>query len=237
MFKRCLVVLFLATPLLAQTFEQDVRTLAAPEMEGRGLGTKGIIKAGAYIESRLKAIGLQPAFGKSYAQPFAVKIGVELGANNHIDGVASDDWTPLGFSSSGDIHAPIVFVGYGISAPPLNYDDFAGVDVKGKVALMLRYEPQEKDDNSPFDGRKPSRWSAMRYKALQARERGAVAVIFSTGPLQDEGKDKIPPLVNDGPESRSEEHTSELQSHRHTRCRCDWSSDVCSSDLLSCSAI
>ncbi|HJW94754.1 MAG TPA: M28 family peptidase [Thermoanaerobaculia bacterium] len=194
--KRCLLLLLLATPLFAQTFEQDVRTLAAPEMEGRGLGTKGILKAGDYIESRLKAIGLQVT-----KQPFPVKTGVALGANNHLDGLSNDDWTPLGFSSSGDIHAPIVFAGYGISAPPLNYDDFAGVDVKGKVALMLRYEPQEKDDNSPFDGRKPSRWSALRYKAMQARERGAVAVIFVTGPLQDEKRDGIPMLKNDGPQS------------------------------------
>src|SRR4051795_6499953 len=194
--KRCLLLLLLATPLFAQTFEQDVRTLAAPEMEGRGLGTKGILKAGDYIESRLKAIGLQVT-----KQPFPVKTGVALGANNHLDGLSNDDWTPLGFSSSGDIHAPIVFAGYGISAPPLNYDDFAGVDVKGKVALMLRYEPQEKDDNSPFDGRRPSRWSAMRYKVLQARERGAAAVVFVTGPRQAGGKDRAPPLTNDGPES------------------------------------
>jgi Tol biopolymer transport system component len=130
-----------------------------------------------------------------------VKTGVALGANNHIDGITTEDWTPLGFSSSGDIQAPLVFAGYGISAPPLNYDDFAGLDVKGKVVLMLRYEPQEKDDNSPFDGRKPSRWSAMRYKTLQARERGAVAVIFVTGPLQDENRNGIPILKNDGPQS------------------------------------
>src|SRR5258706_6917207 len=75
------------------------------------------------------------------------------------------------------------------------------MEVRGKVLLMRRYEPQEKDDNSKFDGRKPSRWSAMRYKVLKARERGAVAVIFTIGPIQDEGKDKVPPLVNDGPES------------------------------------
>src|SRR2546423_15543942 len=73
--------------------------------------------------------------------------------------------------------------------------------LKGKVALVVRYEPQEKDDNSPFDGRKPSRWSAMRYKTLQARERGAVAVIFVTGPLQDENRNGIPILKNDGPQS------------------------------------
>jgi len=199
--KRCLLLLLLSTSAFAQTFESDVRTLAAPEMEGRGLGTKGIVKAGAYIESRLKALGLKPAFDKSYKQTFPVKTGVALGANNHIDGLSNDDWTPLGFSSSGDIKAPLVFAGYGISAPPLNYDDFAGIDVKGKVVLMLRYEPQEKDDNSPFDGRKPSRWSAMRYKTLQARERGAIAVIFATGPLQDEKRDGIPTLKNDGPQS------------------------------------
>src|ERR1051326_4131966 len=73
--------------------------------------------------------------------------------------------------------------------------------LKGKVALMLRYEPQERDDKSPFDGKRPSRWSALRYKALQARERGAIAVVVVTGPQQDEAKDKLPALANDGPES------------------------------------
>jgi aminopeptidase YwaD len=202
--KRFLPILLLATTALAQTtaqIEKDVRTLADPKMEGRGLGTKGLGLAADYIESRLRALGLKPAFGKSYRQAFPVKTGVSLGANNRLDGVAKDDWTPLGFSSAGKFAGEVAFVGYGITAPDLKYDDFAGVDLKGKVALMLRYEPQEKDDASPFDGRKPSRWSAMRYKTLQARERGAVAVVFVTGPLQDEGKDKIPPLANDGPES------------------------------------
>lgn len=73
--------------------------------------------------------------------------------------------------------------------------------MRGKVALMLRYEPQEKDSSSRFDGKKPSRWSALRYKVLRAREGGAAAILFVTGPLQDEGKDRIPVLRNDGPES------------------------------------
>jgi Tol biopolymer transport system component len=198
------ILLLVATAASAQTaaqIEKDIRTLAAPNMEGRGLGTKGIKLAADYLESRVRALGLQPAFGASYRQPFPVKIGVTLGKSNRLDGVAADDWAPLGFSSSATFAGPVAFVGYGISAPPLGYDDFAGIDLKGKVALMLRYEPQEKDEHSPFDGRKPSRWSAMRYKVLQARERGAVAVVFVTGPLQDEGKDKVPPLTNDGPES------------------------------------
>ena len=194
----------LALTLHAQTpVETHIRTLAADEMEGRGLGTKGLAKAADYIEKELRASGLQPAFGggKSYRQGFPVKTGVASGANNRIEGLKADDWTPLGFSSPGRFAGQIAFVGYGIDAPALSYRDYEGIDLKGKVALMLRYEPQERDDQSIFEGRKPSRWSAMRYKAMQARERGAVAVVFVTGPLQDEAKDKLPALANDGPES------------------------------------
>src|SRR5476649_2026035 len=144
--------------------ETDIRTLAAPNMEGRGLGTKGIGLAAGYIEQRLRTLGLQPAFGKSYRQPFPVKMGVSLGSGNKLEGVADADWTPLGFSSAGAFSGPLAWVGYGIDATPIGYNDFDGIDLKGKVALMLRYEPQEKDDTSKFDGRKPSRWSAMRYK-------------------------------------------------------------------------
>lgn len=181
--------------------ERHIRTLAADDMEGRGLGTKGIARAAEYIEAQLRAAKLEPAFGKSYRQRFPVKTGVSLGEKNAIEGLANDDWTPLGFSSAGTFSGPIAFVGYGLEAPPLHYRELEGIDLKGKVALMLRYEPQERDEKSPFDGKKPSRWSALRYKALQARERGAIAVVFVTGPLQDEVKDKLPALANDGPES------------------------------------
>jgi Peptidase family M28/PDZ domain/PA domain len=200
--KRFVVACLLALPVTAQSqYEADVHTLAAPTTEGRGLGTNGIKLAASYLESRLRAIGLQPAFGASYRQAFPVKTGVARGARNALTGIDAAGWTPLGFSSSGDVKGRLAFAGYGISAPPLGYDDFAGIDLKGKVAVMLRYEPQEKDEHSPFDGRKPSRWSAMRYKVLQARERGATAVVFVTGPLQDEGRDGIPLLKNDGPQS------------------------------------
>jgi len=194
----------IAFVLLATTqspVETHIRTLSTDAMEGRGLGTKGLDKAADYIEQQLRAAKLAPAFGKSYRQKFPVKIGVALGTNNHVEGLKDDEWTPLGFSSPGSFSGPIAFVGYGIEAAPLNYRELDGIDLKGKVALMLRYEPQERDEKSVFDGKRPSRWSAMRYKAMQARERGAVAVVFVTGPLQDEAKDKIPALANDGPES------------------------------------
>ncbi|MBI2212287.1 MAG: M28 family peptidase [Acidobacteria bacterium] len=183
------------------TFKRYVEYLADDEREGRGLGTKGIGQAAEMIETRLKDAGLAPAFGTSFRQPFRVKTGVESEAGNVLEGIDAESWTALGFSSSGRFSGEIAFVGYGIDAEPIGYRELEGVDLKGKVALILRYEPQERDDASPFDGKRPSRWSAIRYKVLQARERGAVAVIFATGPLQDEGKDKLPALRNDGPES------------------------------------
>lgn len=188
-------------PAAVNALRNDVTVLADDRMEGRGLGTKGIELAGDWIEARLRKIELKPGFGGSYRQQFPVKTGVALGEKNELSGVAREDWTPLAFSSSGKFDGDVVFVGYGIEAPALGYNDYEGVDLKGKVALMLRYEPQERDESSKFDGKKPSRWSAMRYKVLKARERGAVAVVFTTGPIQDEGKDKLPQLINDGPES------------------------------------
>ena len=190
-----------ATSNQQQPIERHVRTLSSDAYEGRGLGTKGLNKAADYIEKELRAAGVQPAFGKSYRQKFPVKTGVSLGQHNTLSGVKPEDWTPLGFSSPGSFSGPVAFVGYGIDAPELLYREYEHLDLKGKVALMLRYEPRERDENSPFDGKRPSRWSALRYKVMKARELGAVAVIFVTGPLQDEGKDKLPALANDGPES------------------------------------
>lgn len=186
---------------LTADFQREVTYLASPQLEGRGLGTHGLDLARTHLAAAMKSAKLKPAFGKSYEQPFDVKIGVQRVDGNVLDGVAESDWTPLAFSSSGEFSGELAFAGYGIDAAPLGYSDLSGVDLKGKVALILRYEPQEKDENSKFDGRRPSRWSALRYKVLQARERGATAVIFVTGPLQDEGGDRVPVLTNDGPES------------------------------------
>jgi Tol biopolymer transport system component len=186
---------------LARKFDADVRTLAADGMEGRGLGTQGLRRAADWIEKRLAGLGLRPAFGGKYRQRFPIKTGVRMLAGNRLSGAGEKDWVPLAFSGSGGFAGELAFVGYGIEAPPVGYQELSGVDLRGKVALMLRYEPQERDEASPFDGRRPSRWSALRYRVLQARERGAAAVVFTTGPLQKDEQDRLPVLRNDGPES------------------------------------
>ena len=79
---------------------------------------------------------------------------------------------------------PIVFAGYGITAknsprlPGLDYDDYAGMDVKGKAVLVLRREPQQHDEKSPFEGKKDSSFATFQHKAVNAMQHGASAVIL-----------------------------------------------------------
>ncbi len=152
----------LATCLLAATtipsvapadparYITDIRILAAPDMEGRGPGTKGIEKASKYIEHRYKSLGLRPAGTQGYLQPFTVTTGAKLRPDNDLvvtDGAQkqplkiNQDYEPISFSASGSFAGPVVFVGYGASAEEFQYDDYAGVDVKDKVVVILRYEP------------------------------------------------------------------------------------------------
>lgn len=186
---------------LESRFRDGVATLADDAMEGRGLGTEGIERAAEFIEGELRELGLEPAFEGGYRQPFEVRTGVVAGPRSRLANVARDDWTPLAMSSPGTFEGELVFAGYGISAPAIGFDELEGLDLDGKVVLMLRYEPQEKDDGSPFAGRRPSRWSSLRYRVHVARERGAVAVVFARGPAQSEGRDPLPDLSESSAES------------------------------------
>ena len=100
--------------------------------------------------------------GKSYLQPFPVTTDAALGKANrfHIteDGHTvtlhcPDDFVPFNFSETGPLAGAVVFAGYGITAPEYSYDDYAGLDVKGKIVLVLRHEPQESDAKSVFEGK------------------------------------------------------------------------------------
>ena len=125
---------------LAPRFARDVAVLASDEMEGRGLGTAGLGRAADWIEKRVRAIGLAPAFPSGYRQAFDVKTGVALEEGNALEGVAIDSWVPLGMSSPGTFAGELAFVGYGIEAPPIGYRELEGIDFHGKVVFVLRYE-------------------------------------------------------------------------------------------------
>jgi len=169
------------------TYLDDVKFLASPEMKGRATGSPELEKAGAFIAGKFREFGLQPADGKSFYQAFPVTTDARLGKANRFHFSESgrttilhfpEDFVPLNFSSAGRLAGPVVFVGYGITAPEYNYDDYQGVDVKGRIVLMWRHEPQEFDEKSVFAGKAYTEHAQFSSKASNAKNHGAAGVIL-----------------------------------------------------------
>jgi hypothetical protein len=168
----------------------DIKALTVPAMEGRGDGTKGLTRAADLLAQRYKSLGLEPAGTNGYLQPFTVITGAKLTGNNHIaqqvgaekkDLKLNQDFVPFSFSASGEASAPVVFAGYGASADEFHYDDYAGIDVSGKIVVLLRYEPAGFAAKSGNQGL--TRHSALITKAINARNHGAKAVVIVNGKL------------------------------------------------------
>jgi hypothetical protein len=176
----------------------DIKSLTAPSMEGRGAGTKGIGRAASMLEKYYKHLGLQPAGTNSYFQPFSVITGAKLKSHNRItvdnagqknDLKLNQDFVPFSFSSSGAAAAPLVFAGFGATAEEFGYDDYAGLDVKDKIVLLLRYEPASFAAKSGNAGL--TRHSQLITKAINARNHGAKAIILVNGKLGDGEEDLL----------------------------------------------
>ena len=173
--------------------------LASDKLDGRRTGTDGANQAARYIAAEFKRLGLKPG-AKAYMQEFPYVAGVDLGKGNSIslkskpDATAmslqvGDDWMPLGFSANGHAEdSPVVFVGYGITAADLKYDDYAGVDVKDKVALAFTGTPDGDNPHGQF-----GRYEDVRWKAIAAKDKGAKAllVIASDNNFKDERLTKL----------------------------------------------
>ncbi|MGC2108336.1 MAG: M28 family peptidase [Candidatus Korobacteraceae bacterium] len=189
---------FSIAPADPHQYLNDIKTLAAPNMEGRGPGTKGLVRASKYIEGHYEALGLQPAGTEGYLQPFTVTTGAKLKADNSFvveDGAQkrplkiNQDYEPISFSASGTFTGPVVFVGYGASADEFQYDDYAGVDVKDKVVVVLRYEPDSFAAKSGNQGM--THHSQLVSKAINARNHGARALVLVNGKLADGEEDSL----------------------------------------------
>ena len=176
----------------------DVKTLASPEMEGRGDGSKGLTRAEHLIEKRYKELHLDPAGVDGYSQPFSVITGARLKDDNRCSALESgsrkdlkveQDFVPFSFSSSGQVDAPLVFAGYGATADEFHYDDYAGFDVKDKIVLVLRYEPAGFAAKSGNHGL--THHSQLITKAINARNHGAKALIVVNGKLGDGEEDLL----------------------------------------------
>ena len=165
----------------------DIKFLASPELRGRASGSPELEKAGGFIAGRFREFGLKPVDGKNYYQAFSVQTASHLGKGNRFHFVEGgkpvslrfpEDFVPFGFSPSAKIAGPLVFAGYGITAPEHQYDDYAGLDVKGKIVVILRHEPQENDEKSAFNGNKLTEHARFASKASNAKMHGAVAVVL-----------------------------------------------------------
>jgi len=164
----------------------DVKYLASPELKGRATGSPELETAARFLARKYRQFGVKPAEGKSYLQSFPVTTDAKLGPRNRFafiengrsTALGAPDFVPISFSSTGKFSGTVVFAGYGITAPEYRYDDYAGLDVKGKIVLVLRHEPQENDEKSVFAGKALTSHSAFTNKAANAKMHGAVAMIL-----------------------------------------------------------
>ncbi len=184
----------------AGTFLEHIKFLASDGLEGRGNGTDGLERAAEYIARRFREAGLEPAgTDGTFFQPFNVVTGVQtlpgqalkLRVGGEEAGYeAGTDYYPVSFTDDGrttpEETLPVVFAGYGISAPTINYDDYAAIDVAGKAVLVFSHEPQETDPQSPFDGRALTRHATLSHKAMAARSRGARLLLILGDPSHED---------------------------------------------------
>ena len=184
----------------AQRYSDHVKFLASPDLEGRGAGTAGLEKAGAYIADQYKRFGLKAVGEKgSFKQSFQVPVSAVAGPNNRLSVSGSNavlatgkDFQPISFSASGKVNAPLAFAGYGATAPEFGYDDYADLDVRNKAVMVLRYEPAH--FAKPGGGRPPryTLHSHLANKAINARNRGASALILVNSGSAKEKDELIP---------------------------------------------
>src|SRR5438094_6937535 len=165
----------------------DLFFLAGDSMRGRLTDTEENRAAADFIRSRFERMGLKAAGpNNSYFQGYNLMTAT-LGDGNALDIIVADgasrhlrsgqDFYPQRISASGRATGDVVFAGFGITAPRLQYDDYNG-DVRGRIVLALDHEPGERDPNSPFDGVVTSEWSTLWRGVLAAQQKGARAVLF-----------------------------------------------------------
>ncbi|KUR72333.1 peptidase M28 [Novosphingobium fuchskuhlense] len=172
----------------------DLTFIASDALQGRMSLQPGDDAAVQWIAAEFAKAGLQPAATDAKGAPSwyqAVPL-IEYRPNPAANaltlriGTSEQSWKSPdiigGFRDDVDITAPLVFAGYGITAPGVSYDDYKGLDVRGKIVLVFEHEPQENDPASRFNGTGNTRHATNRVKALNAQARGALAVLVMAEP-------------------------------------------------------
>ena len=171
-----------------QNIRTHVQFLSSDLLEGRGTGQRGGDIAAAYIATQFALDGLKPAGDNGSYMQRVPMVGIATDPSSTVTLTMSGKPSPLRLnddivamdesqSATSDIDAPLVYVGYGIIAPEYKWNDYKGLDVKGKVLLMLVNEPPSDDDNF-FKGRALTYYGRWTYKYEEAARLGAAGVIL-----------------------------------------------------------
>jgi len=182
--------------------KRHVEMLAGDALEGRLAGSPGEKLAADYLVKELQRIGAKPLPASTdFQMPFDFTAGSKDGGSTIT--VTREGGAPkafatraevqaLSFSDNGEISGPIVFAGYGLVVPDsqnFGYDSYQGLDVKDKIVLVLRYFPEDADQQTRAT---LARYSDLRYKAQAARQRGAKALVVVTGPRSPNAGEVVP---------------------------------------------
>ncbi len=188
--------------------ERHVEMLASDAWQGRMTGSEGARATAGYLAEQLIALGAEPLPGQDdFILEFEFTAGTSDAGSSITLASASPEGSErageesfagigvvqaLSFSEDGSVTASGIFAGYGMVVPERDgfaYDSYAGLDVEGKIVVVLRYFPE--DVEVATRGRL-ARFSGLRYKAMQARERGARALVVITGPRSPNAGDVVP---------------------------------------------
>ncbi len=172
---------------------KNVRVLSSPDFDGRLPGSEGYNKAAHFVANKFSELGLKPAGDEKYFQYFNVEYNkIESPAifKTIVDGDTTNyelgkDFVLRGFTGSNSFTLPVVFCGYGISRPDLNYDDYAGVNVKNKIVMVFKQNPKWKNNDKDWGTNYP------REKSLVAKKNGAKGILFVSLPNDE----KPQPLI------------------------------------------
>ena len=186
------------SPADSNRYIDDIKALTQPKMEGRSEGSKGLVRAEHLIVDRYKSLGLAPAGRHGYLEPFTVTTGAKLRGKNHLlvqngdvktELKLNQDYVPFSYSGSGAVNSSLVFAGYGVTAEELGYDDYAGLDVKDKIVLVLRFEPAGFVAKTQKQG--PTAHGQLVSKVINARNHGARGIILVNGKLGEGEEDLL----------------------------------------------
>lgn len=209
-----------AAPLMA--LRADLEFLADDARKGREPGTPEIEEAAEHIAGVFRDLGLETElFDGEPFQPFEVDMGARAGdgANNRVTRLdekaeaattynVDEAMQPLTLGASGTASGPVVFAGYGITAPELNYDDYAGIDAEGAIVVLLRKTPAGGQDN-PFAERANQKYAYFVTKVQNAVQHGAAGVLIINDPASvQEQKKRL--------ESRLERERAQLKKLQET---------------------